>query len=275
MNTENKNPLFSVLMSVYVNDDDVFFDQAMTSILIDQTLKPTQVVLVVDGPVSEAKNTIIQHYKTLFPKILDVLPLKENLGQGPALNKGLTQCKHEYVARMDADDISLPDRFEKQMAFVSQHPNVDVSSGFVDEFNQDGLGRIRQVPLEMDAILAFSKLRSPINHVACIYKKSKVLASGGYNRFAQVQDYALFVAMIYGGAQFKNQRDILVQVRIYDHYARKAGLRYFREEMGLAWQFYNIGHLGVIGFIRFILLRGAPRFLGNRLVGFLYSRLLR
>lgn len=275
MNTETKTPPFSVLMSVYVNDDDVFFDQAMTSILTDQTLKPTQVVLVVDGPVSDAKNTIIQQYKMLFPKILDVLQLKENLGQGPALNKGLMKCKHEYVARMDADDISLPDRFEKQMALVSQHPGVDVSSGFVDEFNQDDLGRIRQVPLEMDAILAFSKIRSPVNHGACVYKKSKVIASGGYNSFAQVQDYALFVAMICAGAQFKNQSDILARIRIYDHYARKAGLRYFREEMGLAWQFYTMGHLGVIGLIRFILLRAAPRLLGNRLVGFLYSRLLR
>lgn len=275
MDTETKTPHFSVLMSVYVNDDDVFFDQAMASILTDQVLKPNQVVLVVDGPISEAKNTIIQQYKTLFPEILDVLQLQKNLGQGPALNKGLAQCKHEYVARMDADDISLPNRFEKQLELVREHPDVDVSSAFVDEFNQDGRGRIRQVPLEMGVIRAFSKRRSPVNHGACIYKKSKVIASGGYNSFVQVQDYALFVHMLCNGAQFKNQSDVLVRVRLYDQYARKAGVAYFREEIGLAWQFYTMGHLGVIGLTRNILFRAAPRLLGSRVVGFLYRKVLR
>lgn len=275
MSTVIDMPDFSVLMSVYINDDDAFFDQAMASILTDQTVKPTQVVLVIDGPIHKAKQQIIQRYQDAFPHILDVLPLQQNIGQGPALNHGLVHCAHEYVARMDADDISVPTRFEKQIALVRNHPNVDVSSGFVDEFNRQDVGRIREVPLDMEAIVPFSKRRSPVNHGACIYKKSKVLAAGGYTSFVQVQDYALFVEMLCDGAIFKNQSDVLVRVRLYDEYARKAGWSYFKEEIGLARHFYSIGHFGLLGFLRSIMLRAAPRLLGARLVGFLYGKILR
>lgn len=275
MNTGISRPHFSVLMSVYLKDDDVFFDQALGSILTDQTLIPNQLVLVVDGPLDDAKNAIIERYQVLQPDVLDVLRLPENVGQGPALNQGLLQCKHEYVARMDADDISLPDRFEKQIDFVSEHPDVDVSSGFVAEFDQSDLSRTRQIPLEMPDIVAFSKRRSPVNHGACIYKKSKVLSCGSYNSFAQVQDYALFVRMISSGAQFKNQSDTLVRVRIYDGYARKASWNYFGEEVKLAWHFYEIGHIGAIDLAGNILVRAAPRLLGGRAIGFLYRKVLR
>lgn len=275
MTTEISRPPFCVLMSVYLKDNAVFFDQALGSILTDQTLIPNQLVLVVDGPLDDAKNAIIERYQALQSDVLDVLRLPENVGQGPALNRGLLQCKHEYVARMDADDISLPDRFEKQVGFVSEHPDVDVSSGFVAEFDQNDFSRTRQVPLEMPGIVSFSKRRSPVNHGACMYKKSKVLTCGAYNSFAQVQDYALFVKMISSGAQFKNQSDILVRVRMYDGYARKASWKYFIEEVKLAWHFYSIGHIGVVDLVGNILVRAAPRLLGSRIIGFLYRRVLR
>ncbi len=275
MNSNTDNIPFSVLMSVYINDDDTFFDVALTSVLKDQTRTPTQVVLVVDGPIGPEKTMIIERHEEAFPTTLEVLRLPRNIGQGPALNQGLKRCKYEYVARMDADDISLPDRFEKQIHFVSNNPEVDLSSGFVEELNSDNLVNIRKVPLTSPELVRYSKTRSPINHGACIYRRSLVEACGGYNQFHQVQDYALFVNMMRMGAKLMNQPDILVQVRLYDNYARKSGKKYFIEEFQLAWYFYQIGHIGAGGFIRNLAVRAFPRLLGSRAMGYLYRRFLR
>lgn len=275
MNSNTDTIPFSVLMSVYINDDDAFFDVALSSVLKDQTLTPTQVVLVVDGPIEPKKAMIIERHEEAFPTTLEVVRLPQNIGQGPALNQGLSRCKYEYVARMDADDISLPDRFEKQIHFMSINPKVDLSSGFVEEFNSDNEVKIRKVPLNSPQLLSYSRIRSPINHGACMYKRSLVEACGGYNKFHQVQDYALFVNMIKMGANLMNQPDILVRVRLYDNYARKSGKRYFVEEFQLAWYFYQIGHIGAAGFVRNLAVRAFPRLLGSRAMGYLYRRFLR
>ncbi|MBD3841918.1 MAG: glycosyltransferase [Campylobacterales bacterium] len=266
---------FSVLICVYEKDNDEYFEQALKSITIDQTLKPSQILLVVDGPINNEKRDIIERFSKLDGFTFDVLKLPVNVGQGKALNAGLDRCKYDYVARMDSDDISMPDRFERQIGYLKMHPEVDVMSSFVEEFDGFQLSKVRALPLTAKEIHRFGKLRSPINHGACIYKKEKVLAVGGYSSYVQLQDYLLFVKMICAGFTFSNTADIVLKVRMPGGYVKKSGLNYFKEEVNLAKDFYRMDYIGRVGIFRNILIRALPRLLPNALVDRLYNLFLR
>ena len=101
---------FSVLMSVYYKDNPVWLKQAVDSVL-NNTIKPNQIVVVIDGQIPNELEQVITEYK----ESLDILRLEKNSGLGAALQQGLLKCKYPLVARMDSDDISLPGRFEKQL----------------------------------------------------------------------------------------------------------------------------------------------------------------
>ena len=266
---------FSVLMCVYEHDNDDYFEQALKSITVDQTLKPSQIVLVVDGPVNKEKKVIIDRFSKIDEFELDVLMLPVNVGQGKALNAGLERCKYDYVARMDSDDISMPDRFEKQIKYLKMHPDVDVMSSFVKEFDGNHLSEVRVLPLTPKEINQFGKLRSPINHGACIYKKQKVLAVGAYSAYVQLQDYLLFVKMICAGFKLCNTDDIVLRVRMPGGYVKKGGFNYFKEEVSLAKEFYKMGYISRGGLFKNLIVRALPRLLPSALLGRLYILVLR
>ena len=113
---------FSVLMSVYKNDNPHFFDLALKSIWDIQILKPTEIVLVQDGPLNDDLLFVIEQFKIHAP--VKLIKLTKNLGLGVALNEGLNHCSFDLVARMDADDISKPERFLKQIKFFKNNPVV-------------------------------------------------------------------------------------------------------------------------------------------------------
>ena len=266
---------FSVLMCVYEGDNDIYFEEALKSITQDQELKPSQVVLVVDGPISSGKEIIISKFTNIENIAFDVIKLQSNVGQGVALNKGLPLCRYNYVARMDSDDVSLSNRFKVQINYVYENPSVDVLSSYVEEFNSDGLKSLRKLPLNSSDISNYSKTRSPVNHGACVFKRDKVLSVGGYNTYVQVQDYLLFVNMIRAGCIIRNTDDILLKVRMPGGYGKKAGWLYFKEEVSLAADFYHMGHIGVIGLFRNILIRAIPRLFSQKIINYIYKHLLR
>ena len=125
---------FSVIMSVYSMDSPVHLNIALESIWDNQTLKPNQIILVEDGPLTKSLYEIIAHWKGKLNSLLHIISLKKNSGLGNALNSGLKDCKYDYVARMDADDISEDDRFQLQHDFLINNPNIDVVGGFMYEF---------------------------------------------------------------------------------------------------------------------------------------------
>ena len=98
---------FSVLMSIYHGEEPGHFRESIKSIF-QQTLMPPEVVLVCDGPLTDALDTIIEEYQELYPDLLKVVRLPQNGGLGKALNEGLRHCRYELIARMDADDIAYP-----------------------------------------------------------------------------------------------------------------------------------------------------------------------
>lgn len=209
---------FSVVMSVYKNDNPQYYKTALDSVTKKQTLKPTQVVIVYDGPVSDKIDEITQKIRKENNEIeFTVIKLNKNSGLASALNIGLKNCKYEYVARMDADDIAVPDRFYKQIKYLNKHPNIDLLGGYIAEFNDDPnkVISVRTVGCEKKEIIKMAKRRTPFNHVTVIYRKSKVLSIGGYaTDFGKLEDYRLWVDMISSGSKYANIKSVLVKVRV-------------------------------------------------------------
>lgn len=209
---------FSVLMSVYGKDNADDFKEALKSVTLTQTKKPKQVVIVQDGIVPSSIDEIIDDIKNQTSEIeITVLKKETNQGLASALNSGLSLCKYDWIARMDSDDISVADRFEKQIAFIENNMDIAVLGGAIAEFENE-IGDIqseRHVELIHEEITRMAKSRTPMNHVSVMYLKSAVLAVGGYSEdFGKLEDYKLWVDLIAAGYKLANIDDIIVNVRV-------------------------------------------------------------
>lgn len=227
--------LFSVLMSVYCNDKPEWVRIAVESISIRQTVQPDEVFIVVDGPVPD--NLAQMLYK--LQQEISTIHLewcKENRGLGLALQYGLARVKHEIVARMDSDDISVPNRFEQQLIMLEQDPKLSIVGGHISEFidSPDNIVGNRIVPITDVEIRTYMKKRDGLNHMTVMFRKSEVLRVGSYQHWYYNEDSWLWIRMYLGGCKFGNLDKTLVNVRVgKDMYARRGGWKYFKSEVGL------------------------------------------
>ena len=192
---------FSVLMSVYKNDSPVFLKAALESIYDEQTKKPDEIVVVFDGPLTEELLEVLEQFRSGKENIVKYYPQETNKGLGEALRIGSEKCTGDYIFRMDSDDISDPQRFEKQIAYVAEHPDVDVVGTDIAEFNTSLTEnmRIRACPAKHDDIVKMGKHRNPMNHVSVCMKKSALEQCGGYRTLLLLEDYYLWLNMIASG----------------------------------------------------------------------------
>ena len=250
---------FSLLMSVYAGDNPDFFDCALKSVL-DNDVCPNEVILVIDGPVSEQILRVIEKYKVLLP--IKVLELHENIGLGPALAQGLLACSYDWVARFDSDDICSPDRFRKQLEFINLNPDLDAFSCPILEFRDaldDERNFVRTVPVGLDDILRFAKWRSPLNHMAVMFKKESVIKAGNYRDEPSFEDYSLWLRMLKSGHVIKNMEEILVFARAGGAIQnRRGGFKYIKNEIVmhkklLEWGFMKIPECSFILFSKFLI----------------------
>jgi len=233
------NQEFSVLMSVYGKDNPQWLQEAIDSI-INQTVKTNQIVIVVDGTISNEIECILTKYK----EQTDVLRLEKNSGLGIALQKGLKVCKYPLVARMDSDDISLPNRFELQLKEFSNNSNLSILSGFVQEIDCDTKEElsIRKVPLTDVDIKQYIKTRSSFNHPCVMFKKDDVLKAGNYQPFHFLEDYYLWIRMVKNNFNMKNLPEVLLNMRVNKNlYARRGGYKYFRNNIFLNKEMLKLG----------------------------------
>ena len=230
------NKEFSVATSVYKNDNPEFVREALDSMLVTQSLKPAEIVLIEDGPVPSSLDDVIKEYEVKYPSIMTVIRLEKNGGLGNALNIGVQSAKYDIIARMDSDDICLPNRFEKQLAYLEAHPECDIVGGQMTEFidsPENIVGR-REVPLTNKEIYSFMKSRCALNHVTVMFRKASVLKVGNYQDWFWNEDYYLWVRMMMANCQFANIPDVAVNVRSgADQYARRGGKKYFDSEIGI------------------------------------------
>lgn len=236
------NNTFSVLMSVYRNDKPEFVRMAVDSVTKHQTLKPNEIIIVVDGPISTELANLISDYEKSKEYYYKVIWLPENKGLGNALGIGLANASNEIVARMDSDDISVPDRFEKQIDFMNLHSDCDVVGGQITEFitfETNIVGK-RLVPCNPAKIRLLLKNRCPLNHMSVMMLRSRVLAVGNYMDWHFNEDYYLWIRMAKAGYKFANLSDTLVNVRVgKEMYARRGGWKYFKSEKGLQDYMYK------------------------------------
>ena len=224
---------FSVSMCVYHGDDPHWFRAAVDSVL-NQTRKPSEVVLVVDGPVPEELDSVIRDYEGLA--LFKVIRLAENQGHGNARRIGFENSAYDLIAIMDADDLCTPIRFEKQLAAFEADPTVSVVGGQMLEFmdTPDNVVGCREALLTHDEICADLKGRCPMNQVTVMMKKKDIARVGGYMDWYCNEDYYLWVRMYLAGMRFANVPEVLVKVRVgSDMYKRRGGWKYFSSERRL------------------------------------------
>lgn len=217
---------YSVLMSVYKNDSADFLKSALVSIYESQTRKPDEIVIVFDGPLTDALYCVLNDFAKGKDDIVRYHPLEENRGLGEALRIGSEQCTGDYIFRMDADDISHPQRFEKQIAYIEEHPEIDVLGTDIAEFYvspDEGDLRIRRCPSSHADIVKMGKKRNPMNHVTVCIKKTALQKCGGYETLLLLEDYYLWLKMIVAGCKLANINESLVYVRVGNGFHSKRG----------------------------------------------------
>lgn len=239
-------PPFSVATSVYGKDNAEWFDIALDSIIVKQTVKPSEVVLVVDGPVPDSIQKVIEKYTEICAGggiHFNVIRFEVNKGLGEALRTAVKNCTHQIIARMDSDDIAVANRFELQLKAFLQHPGVSILGGQIEEFittSDDVIGK-REVPQTDTELKEYMKRRCPFNHTTVMFKRSDVLQAGNYQDWFWNEDYYLWIRMALAGMEFQNLPETLVYVRVgADMYARRGGDKYFKSEIGI--QKYMLDH---------------------------------
>ena len=240
----------SVLMSVYFRSNPQYLDEAIDSIWSNQTFKPSQICIVSDGPIPVCVELILEKWSNVLGERLTRVKLEKHGGLAAALNAGVAFCRYPLIARMDADDVSWPERFALQYKFMSQHPEVDVLGTQVEE-RSDDLGSIlghRRVPLSQKAITQFAKLRSPFNHPSVMYRKETIEKAGLYPYFYP-EDYPLWCKMLMKGAVFANLSEILVTMRSGSAYKYRRGLDFLVSEIKVICFLYHIGFLSFNQFL--------------------------
>lgn len=226
---------YSVLMSVYVKEKAMYLQEAINSML-NQTIPPSDFVLVCDGPLMPELEHVIKKFTEQNPVLFQIIRLPENRGLGEALRIGLQACKYEIVARMDSDDIALPERMKWQIAVLDERKDISVVGGQIQEFfeTQENPGRCRIVPTAPEEIRKTAARRNPMNHMTVTFRKESVIAAGGYMSFDRFEDYYLWIRMLSMGFQMLNLDKICVYARVnMAMYQRRGGLGYFCQTLKL------------------------------------------
>jgi glycosyltransferase involved in cell wall biosynthesis len=238
---------FSVLLPVYFRDDPSHLRAAVDS-LLNQSRPASEIIIVEDGPLSKELVDVLREYYGSFNHFRR-LHLEENSGLPTALNRGMEQASHEWIARMDADDICTSDRFEKQFAFLENHPDVDILSAAIDEYDlelETFFGR-RSLPPTHEQILKYARWRSPFNHMAVVYRKSMLQTLGGYKAYLKSgQDYELWSRVLMAGYRSANLPDVVIKARTGDDFygRRRRGRKHLKNEWRLTGELYKNGLIG-------------------------------
>jgi glycosyltransferase involved in cell wall biosynthesis len=262
-------------MAVYRRDDPRLFERAVESVLAN-TLQPDDFVLVVDGPVPDTIEHVLRRLE--HRGVLRTHRLPGNVGLARALNAGLEHVGTEWVARADADDINLPDRFERQaLAIAASGGRLDLVGGAIIEVDRTGEPlAVREVPASEEDIARRMRTRNPFNHMTVAYRTAMVKRVGGYPVIDLKEDYALWAAMLASGARCANLADVLVHATTgREMYRRRGGLRHARSEVGLQVHLHRHGHKGLLSAVGCGTARAAVSCLPAGARGWMYERLLR
>ena len=263
---------YSVLMSLYKKEHPEYLRLALDSML-NQTVKPDEIVLVEDGPLTPELYAILNEYPMLHR-----VKNEKNLGLGLALNEGLKVCRNELVARMDTDDISKPERCEKQLRRFEEKPELAIVGSHIDEFvgTPDNIISQRKVPLTSEAIYNFAKKRSAFNHPAVMYRKSAVMAEGGYSDLKRNQDVDIFGRMLFKGHKAENIDEALLWFRSSDELAaRRKSWENTKSYIDTIKKFWKMGYSSFADYVKVAVAQTGMFILPASMQNWVYKKFLR
>lgn len=261
-------------MSVYFNDSVLAITEAVHS-LLNQSLLPNEIIIVIDGPIPDILDKLINEFSK--NEIIRIIRLKLNIGPGRSKDVGIKKAKYPLIAIMDSDDISIKERFKIQIEKFCDD-QIDVVGGWIEEFdkNTGDLRQVRKVPLDYTDIISFSKWRNPINHVSLIFKKEAYQEVGGYSSIRTCEDWDLIIRMIQRGIIIKNIPEILVKVRTgNDMLKRRVSLSHLKDEINLFYNMYLMKHINLFQLFANILIRAGVHCIPSRLIYLFYRLFLR
>lgn len=268
-------------MSVYAKDNPFYLDRAIKSITFDQIKKPIEIVIVVDGPVGSDIKFVLENWKKNLDKnVLKLVYSPKNSGLAASLNLGFKYCTSEFVARMDSDDVSMPNRFVDQYDYMINN-SVDIIGGQIVEFgsNIEDVISIRKLPIFHDDLVKFMKFRSPFSHPSIMFRRKVFINIGGYDTRYFPEDYEFFVRAYMAGFIFRNLDSNVLWFRLGDNYdealKRRWGLEYFKCEFALYIHFYRIEYFSLIHLFKVLILKLPLRLLPFRLFKYIYFKIFR
>jgi glycosyltransferase involved in cell wall biosynthesis len=275
--------MYSVLMSVYWKEKPDYLLTAIES-MTKQTIPFHDFVLVCDGSLTDALTKTIDRANKIIKAmpthpVFTVVPLTNHSGLGSALNIGLNYCQCDLIARMDSDDISLPNRCERQLKQFELNPNLSIVSGTIIEFSKSisEHGKCRKLPENQDDIVKFAKSRNPFNHPCVMYRKSAVIAAGSYRKdYPYFEDYDLWLRMLWNGAMGYNIPEPLLYMRAGNSmYKRRGGSEHFQSAKKLFSEMKQKDFITSKQYYKTLTERWIGDHIPSKMRAFLYQRLLR
>lgn len=267
---------FSVLLSVYKNEKSEYLKDALESISIKQSIQPSEIILVKDGFLTPELEGILSQLQKRI-SYLKVFGYEENQGLGFALNFGLKKCTNELVFRMDTDDIAHPKRFELQLKYLKDNPDISIIGSTIEEFWKEpgDIKQYRRVPLTCLEIDSSKLKRCPFNHMTVLFKKSAVEEVGGYLSMPNYEDFYLWIRLL-SKYQGLNIPLPLVSARIgNDMIGRRQGFVFFVKEISFQSKLYNDKLIPFKLYLRNCIVRGIPRLLPKFILKKIYKKYLR
>ena len=277
MSNKKDYPKFSVLMSLYIKEKAEYFDECMQSMLM-QTVLPTEIVIVFDGPITEELKQVVEKYKSNNPGWIKTVENEKNKGLGLALADGVPVCSYELIARMDTDDIAREDRFEKQLNMFLTDPELDICGSHIIEFEGQIANVLskRKVPIKHADIANYQKQRSAFNHMTVMFKKSTVLRAGNYEHCPLMEDDMMWIRMLIAGAKCANIDDYHMYARTgYAMIERRGGWAYFLKYRSGRKKILDTGYVSKWDYVKTVWVQLVVALMPKRLRLFVFTKLLR
>lgn len=273
----NKQVPFSVLMSVYMKEKPEYLEACFESLLA-QTVQAQEWVVVEDGPLTDELYKVLDEYQGKYPELIKRVPLDENKGLGLALRTGVLQCSYDIIARMDTDDICVPERFEKQLDEFVRDESLDICGSHIIEFEGsiDNILSRRKVPLTNEEIVHYQRRRSAYNHMTVMFKKASVLKAGNYEHAPLMEDDMLWTRLILSGAKGKNIDDYLVYARTgLAMIDRRGGYAYFKKYKVSRRKVYKLGLASLGDYVYTLIIQFVVALCPRSIRRIIFSKLLR
>lgn len=265
---------FSVIMPVYFKERPERLRLAINS-LLEQTITPGEIVIVLDGPVGKELNNVIQKFNKI--DFIRIIELAENKGVGIARKTAIEKAKYDILALMDSDDISCKDRFEKQIEKII-NGDAQVVGGWIEEFKEKpgDIGSVRKLPKTHEEIYKFGKWRMPVNNVTLMFTREVYDAAGGYSEQTKNEDWNLVVNLIATGARFFNIPETVVHARAgEDMIIRRRGWTHQITALHIFPLMYKLRYIGIFHLVSNIAIRVVLRMLPIGTTSYLYRKVLR